>query len=304
MGYSKDILADYAYRDVMHIGGFLKNGRPALTGIDPQLVADYVILMVNDPLIQDGCSAEQNAKKFLDAPVLIGKTGLVMAYTGLYHGTAVTLVSCGSGGSEAEIVLVELMQYSRANTYLRVGGAGGISTEMELGAVAIASGVVRDEGLTKEYITAAFPAVSSYEVVAAMVQAAERVRVPYRVGIGRSTDSEHLGVGRPSVHGYFQPRHTQLLDNYHRAGVLYTDRESAAIVGLCALLGYRGGAVCVVPNNLLTGEEIPMDCAQELALRVALEGLAVLTEMDRAKAECQKVYWYPQVNERERKYDE
>lgn len=298
MRYPTDILADYPYRDVMHIGGFLKNGRPALTGIDPQQVAEYVILMVNDPLIQDGCSAEENTKKFLEAPRLVGKTGLVTAWTGVYHGMDVTLVSCGSGGGEAEIVLVELMQYSRANTYIRVGGAGGISTEMELGAVAIASGAVRDEGLTKEYITPAFPAVSSYEVVSAMVQGAERVRTPYRVGIGRSTDSEHLGVGRPSVKGYFQPRHTQLLDYYHRAGVLYTDRESAAVVGLCALLGYRGGAVCVVPNNLLTGEEVPMDNAQELALTVALEGLTVLREMDRTKAERQKKYWYPEINER------
>lgn len=99
----------------------------------------------------------------------------------------------------------------------------------------IASGVVRDEGLTKDYIEASFPAVSSYELVLALEQGAEDVGASYVIGTARSTDSEHVGVGRPSVYNYFQPRHMQILNDCERAGVLYTDRESAAVVTLCNL---------------------------------------------------------------------
>lgn len=299
MNYPTDLLASYPYREVMRAGGFWKAGRPALTGIDPARIAPYVLLMVNDPLLDDGCSAQRGAEQFLSAPELTGKSGLCTAYTGSYRGTEVTLLSCGSGGPEAEIALVELMEHTGAHTFLRVGGAGGISTRRRPGFLAIASGVVRDEGLTREYITPSFPAVSSYEVVTALVRAAERCGVDYAVGIGRSTDSEHLAVGRPSVHNYFQPRHAEILDYYHRAGVLYTDRESAAIVGLCSLLGYRGGAVCAVTNNLLTGEVSGEEEAQERVLEVALEGICLLAQMDGTKRGRSREYWFPELEQTE-----
>ena len=298
MNIPTNVLDSYPYANVMHAGGFVRGGRPALTGIDPALVGKYVALMVNDPLIQSGCSAEMNAARFLENPVLAGKTGLSTAYTGRYKDAEVTLVSCGSGSPEAELILVEFMQYTGADTYIRVGGAGGINPRVKLGSAVIASGVVRDEGMTKEYITPAFPAVCSYEVVSAMVQAVHNSGIDYEVGIARSSDSEHVGVGRPSVRNYFQPEHAGILDYYCRAGVLYTDRESAAVVSLGALFGYRCGAVCVVTNNLMTGEEVEIPEAQEISLKVALESFDILEKMDRQKKNLQSRYWIPDIEEK------
>ncbi len=293
------LINSYEYSGHMKAGGFQKEGRPALTGIDPELIGDYVILLVRDPLLSyEGDPAEMIAKR-LENPVLAGKSGMFLAYSGYYKGAHITAVSGGSGGPEAELALVELMQHSKANTFLRLGGAGGISRKASVGDVVIASGVVREEGLTKDYITAGFPAASSYEVVLALAQGAEDAGASYVIGTARSTDSEHVGVGRPSVHNYFQPRHMHILDECERAGVLYTDRESAAVVTLCNLFGYRGGAVCSVGNNLITGECIDTGAGQDKAVDTVLEGLYRLSCMDAEKRAKNKTYWTPMLSKNE-----
>lgn len=289
------LLENYAYAGHMKAGGFQSQGRPALTGIDPELIGDYVILLVRDPLLSYACDPAQMIADRLDHAVLAGKSGMFLTYSGYYKGAHITAVSGGSGGPEAELALVELMEFSRANTFLRLGGAGGISHSASVGDVVIASGVVRDEGLTKDYIDASFPAASSYELVLALAQGAEDVGASYVIGTARSTDSEHVGVGRPSVHNYFQPGHMAVLDNCERAGVLYTDRESAAVVTLCNLFGYRGGAVCSIGNNLITGEGADTSAGQDQAVAVVLEGLYRLHCMDAQKKLSGRRYWVPEL---------
>jgi uridine phosphorylase len=80
-----------------------------------------------------------------------------------------------------ELALYDFMEYSEASTYIRVGGSGGISDKVKPGDIVISSGIVRDEGMTRAYIDAAYPAVSSYEVVLAMVEAAESLGISYHL---------------------------------------------------------------------------------------------------------------------------
>jgi len=78
----------------------------------------------------------------------------------------------------------------------------------------------------------------------ALAQAGIELEVRFHVGVTRSSDSDFCGVGRPSVGGYMQPHHLEVIDYYRRAGVLNGDRESAAIVTLATLFGRRGGSIC------------------------------------------------------------
>ena len=53
------ILSRYEYADQLTPGGFVMEGKPALTKIDGSLVGDYVIMTVRDPLLDyDGDPAE------------------------------------------------------------------------------------------------------------------------------------------------------------------------------------------------------------------------------------------------------
>lgn len=55
-----------------------------------------------------------------------------------------------------------------AHTLIRVGTCGGIQLDVKGGDLIIATGAIRMEGTTKEYVPVEFPAVANYEVVGAL----------------------------------------------------------------------------------------------------------------------------------------
>ena len=275
--------------------GLFIDGRPALTGIDPGAVGEYVILTVRDPLCAyTSDPAEQVANRLVDAHP-IGLTGMFSCWTGSYKGASITVVSGGSGAPEAELALHELLENTAATTYVRLGGSGGMHASVRPGDVVIASGVVRDEGMTRSYIPASYPASCSFEVVAAFAEAASRSSARWHIGVTRSCDSDFCGVGRPGVGGYMQPWNLEVVDVWTRAGVLNGDRESSAVVTLAQLFGRRGGSICSVADNIVTGETFEPGAGHEAAIDIALEGLGVLREMDEAKAEAGRPFWTPSL---------
>ena len=289
------LLSRYDYADRLKPGGFVIDGKPALTRIDPALVGDYVIMTVRDPLLEYGGEPAELLSQRLENRVLAGRSGMFTTYSGYYKGAHISIVSGGSGSPEAELVLVEFMHYTKANTFLRLGGGAALNEKLKSGDVVIASGVVRDEGMSQAYVTPSFPAVCSYELVAAFSGAAQALGYRYHVGIGRSQDSEHVACGRPSVGCYLQPCHTEIIDYYNRAGVLYWDRESSGIVTLCNLFGRRGGAVVSVDNNLVTGESFTAGDGQDHAIDIVFEGLANLHKIDEQKAAKGTAHWAPET---------
>ena len=279
--------------DHMPQGGLKIGQKPAFTQIDPEKAGDYVLLTVRDPLcVYAKDPAEQIADR-LERAECIGRSGMFLSYSGWYKGAHITVVSGGSGSPEMELALFDYMENTKAHTYLRVGGSGGIGTDVHPGDVVISSGVVRAEGMTKAYIPAEFPAVSHYEVVNAMAMAAEQLGVPFHVGVTLSIDSDVIGCGRPAVGGYLQPWNLDVLGIYNRAGVLNGDRESAAVVTLSALFDRRGGSVCSVTDNVVTKEAFQAGVAKNIEIDIALEGCAILERMDKAKAN--RTYWHPGV---------
>jgi uridine phosphorylase len=282
------------WKNVPH-RGLSVDGRPAMTQIDPDKVGDFVLVTVRDPLIDYlGDPARQISGSLEDAE-LIGESRMFTSFTGTYEGARITVVSGGSGSPEAELLLYDYMEFSRAHTYLRVGGSGGIGTDVAPGDIVIASGVVREEGMTRAYINRAFPAASHYQVVAALAQAADALDARYHVGVTLSVDSDFAGVGRPGVGGYLQPWNIEMLGIYNRAGVLNGDRESAAVVTLASLFGFRGGSVCSVADNVLTGAAFSQGAGHAAAIDVALKGCSILDRMDHKRIAGGKPYWLPSM---------
>jgi uridine phosphorylase len=92
-----------------------------------------------------------------------------------------------------------------------------------------------------------------------------------------------------------QPWNLEVVDVWARAGVLNGDRESSAIVTMAQLFGRRGGAVCSVADNIVTGEQFSAGAGHEAAVAIALEGLAVLHRMDTAKRAAGARHWAPSL---------
>ncbi|MEW2398209.1 nucleoside phosphorylase [Streptomyces sp. NPDC046862] len=275
---------EYRFSGSLPRRGLLVDGRPALSGITPEQVARYVLITVRDPLCAyDEDPAEQFAGRLDDAE-RIGSSGMFTVYTGGYEGVPVTVVSGGSGSPEAELVMHELLEFTEADTFVRVGGSGGIHPRAEPGDVVVTTGVVRDEGMTRAYVPASYPAVAHHDVVLAMSLAAEELGCAYHQGVTRSSDSDFVGVGRPGVGAYFQPWHQDVLEVWARAGVLNGDRESAAIVTLAALFGKRGGSVCSVADNVVADRPFTAGAGHVAAMDVALRGVVRLARLDAMRA--------------------
>jgi len=285
----------YAHREHVPLEGLTIDGRPALTGLDSELVGDYVLITVRDPLCAyDDDPAEQIARR-LDQPTIAGRTGMFSLWSGRFNGASITVVSGGSGAPEVELAMHELLQFTDAGTYLRVGGSGGIHPKVAPGDLVIATAAVRDDGMTAAYVPPSWPAAASPEVVLALAAAAAELGVPHHLGLTRSTDSDFVGGGRPGVGGYFQPWHSELVDTWARAGVLNGDRESSAVITLATLFGRRGGSICSVADNISTGAKFQAGAGHTAAIDVALHGVALLAGMDAARDAAGLSIWNPRL---------
>lgn len=129
-------------------------------------------MTVRDPLLDYGGDPAELLSRRLENRVLGRTVRYVYDVFRLLQGRAYQHRLPRQWQPEAELILVEFMQNSKANTFLRLGGGMAISEKLHSGDVVIASGVVRDEGMTKAYVTPNYPAVCSYELVTSFVKAA------------------------------------------------------------------------------------------------------------------------------------
>ncbi|THE63717.1 nucleoside phosphorylase [Salinadaptatus halalkaliphilus] len=173
--------------------------------------------------------------------------------TGTTGGTPISVTSTGIGSPSAAIAVEELARVG-VETFVRVGSCGALQAEMAVGDLVISTGAVRQEGTSDEYVREDYPATADYEVVSALIAAAERLGYDYHTGITMSADSFYAGQGRPGFEGFEAAGSDDLVDQLTEANVANIEMEASAIFTLANLYGLRAGAVCTVYANRETGE--------------------------------------------------
>lgn len=214
-----------------------------------------------------------------------------VTYTGEYRGVRISATSTGIGGPSTAIAVEELLRVG-ADTFIRVGTTGSLRGEIGVGDLVISTGAVRLEGASRAYIFPEYPALASYEVVLALVEAAEGLGARYHLGVTASTDSFYVGQGRPGFRDYMPSWARELLETLKMANVVNFEMEAATIFTLSSIYGARAGAVCSVVANRETGDFLP-DAGVDLMVRVASEAVKILSEWDRIKSETGKKHLYP-----------
>jgi len=285
----------YEYWEYIPKRGLVIDGKPAITQVNPELVGDYLIYTVRDPLAVYGTDPAELIAERLREPVLAGRSGLFTTYTGYYKGARVSVCSGGSGCPEVELAINDFMRCTDCSTFIRVGVSGGVAEAVKVGDFVISSGIFREDGTSRAYVADGFPACCHYEVVSAMIEAAEILGKRYHLGITACMDSDYVGNGRPSIGGYLQPENIQKLGTYNRAGVLNTDRESSIMVTMCNLFERRGGTVFCITDNIISGEAFKEGAGSDESIEIALEGIALLHQMDARKLTYNKQYWHPSI---------
>lgn len=254
--------------------------------VGPGEVAEYVLLP-GDPARSDLIA------KTWDEAKLIARHREFTTYTGKYKGVPISVTSTGIGGPSTAIAVEELLR-AGANTFIRVGTTGAIQPHISIGDLIITIAAVRLDGTSRQYVIPEYPAYAHFEVINALIEAAETLGFNYWLGVTASTDSFYLGQGRPGYEGYTQSWSINLYEDLRKAGVLNYEMESSTIFTLSSLYKARAGTVCAVIANRITNEFSPGK-GIEKAIMVANEAVRILHEWDSKKKQKGKRYFYPSI---------
>ena len=239
--------------------------------VDENDVGRYVILP-GDP---GRC---EKIASHLDDAKFISRNREFVTYTVYLEGKKFSVTSTGIGGPSAAIAMEELVA-CKADTFVRIGTCGGINMKVKSGDCVIATGAIRNEGLSREYAPIEFPAVPDFSIATALVNACKKNKIVYHCGVVQCKDSFY-GQHAPER----MPVSYELLNKWKawkRLGVLASEMESAALFTVADSLGVRCGSVFNVIWNQerkALGYEEP-DCLDtDIAVRAAVLAIKLLIE--------------------------
>ncbi|MBQ4243745.1 MAG: uridine phosphorylase [Clostridia bacterium] len=219
---------------------------------------------------------------YLENPEEIMYNREFRTFSGTLEGEKVLVVSTGIGGPSAAICVEELAKIG-VDTFIRVGTCGGMQDKVLPGDVVIASGAIRMDGTSKEYMPIEFPAVADFRITAALDKAAEELGIRRHVGVVQAKDSFY-GQHSPDTMGVSYEL-KQKWEAWIKGGCLASEMESATLFIVASLRRLRAGAVfhCVW-NQELAGRGMPQDEMIKdttLAVKTAVEALKIIINEDR-----------------------
>ncbi|MEM2999842.1 MAG: nucleoside phosphorylase [Candidatus Bathyarchaeia archaeon] len=215
------------------------------------------------------------------------------SYTGTYKGIAISALSSGIGPACMSIAVNEASAIG-AHTFIRVGSTGALQPGINCGDVIIASAAVRLDYTSSCYIMPEYPAAANYEVLLALIEAAETLGIAnYHVGLTATTADFYAGQGRSSALCETCEM-TNLMPKLQKARVLNVEMETATLYTLASLFGLRAGAVLAVYNSHFTGE-FKAGAGEENAIKIANEAVKILSEWDAKKKKSKKQWLFPSM---------
>ena len=219
------------------------------------------VLMPGDPK-----RAERMARVILDSPRLVTDVRGIMGFTGTYsgdgphHGKALSVMASGMGMPSIGIYATELFRFFGVERIIRVGTAGGISPDVSVGDVIVATAAHTTSSMNELRIPGThFSAVADFTMAAAAVAAA---RGP--VFTGAIISADHFYFTIPGQ-----------LDAMVAHNVLGVEMEAACLYGVAANYGKGALTVLTVSDHLtkpgtdMTAEERETRFQGALGLAVA-----------------------------------
>lgn len=219
--------------------------------------------------------------RFLDEPHFVASKREYTTWTGYRNNKKITVTSTGIGGPSAAIAVHELAECG-AETFIRVGTCGAMQLSVMSGDIIVATGSIRGDGTTPEYLPLEFPAVPDFTVLTALAAAAKSNSENadgkrYHMGIVQSKDSFYSET-EPEK----RPVAEHLLARwqaYIRGGCLASEMESSTLFIVAQTLGLRAGAIFTSVWNVerhKAGLADTVYSGSERAIKTAVEAAGVL----------------------------
>jgi purine-nucleoside phosphorylase len=218
------------------------------------------VLMPGDPR-----RARRMAEELFDDARLVTEVRGILGYTGTVDGMPISVLASGMGSPSIAIYATELAREYGVERIIRVGTAGGLRADLELGSVVAASAAHTDSAMTSRWVPGVtLSAVPSFALLEAAVAAAARDAVALRVGPVYTSDS------------FYNPD-PDLFPKLGALGTLAVEMEAAALYAVGAREQIETLALVTVTDDVLGGpslsseeRETGFQAAARLAIAAAL----------------------------------
>ena len=243
-------------------------------GLTKDQVGGYVV-MPGDP------GRVPKIAEYLDNAEFMAQNREYTTYTGELNGEKVSVCSTGIGGPSAAIAIEELIKCG-AHTFIRVGTCGGMRLDVVGGDIVIATGAIRGDGTSREYLTPDYPAVSDFMVSSALRQAALENGLRHHLGVVQTKDSFYGEIAPETmpIADYLNQR----WQAYLKSGCLASEMEAAALFSVGLVRNVRVGCVLTAIWNVErehAGLDNPEFHDSSRAIICAVEALKILIKDDK-----------------------
>jgi len=193
--------------------------------------------MPGDPL-----RARHIAESFFEEAQQVNGVRGMLAFTGSYQGTAISVMGSGMGIPSISIYAKELWTEYGVENIIRVGSCGTSHQKVKLRDILIGTGACTDSKVNRSrFRDHDFAAIADFELARRAVTAAEQLEIPVRIGNLFSAD-------------LFYTPDPGMFDVMERMGVLGIEMEAAGLYGCAAECGKRALTICTVSDHIRTGE--------------------------------------------------
>ena len=224
------------------------------------------VLMPGDPL-----RAKFIAENFLTEPKLVNNVRGVQGYTGTYKGVPVSVMASGMGMPSIGIYSYELYTQYDVENIIRVGSAGAMRADMELGSVMAGQGACTNSNYINTFgVKGSFAPIADFTLLSTAVETAREHGVDMKVGNILSGDNFYSAEGQNGN------------DQWKRMGVMAVEMEAAGLYCNAAYAGKRALCICTISDHLYREEYLDAQARQtsftqmmEIALDTAVKMAAL-----------------------------
>jgi len=221
------------------------------------------VIMPGDPL-----RAKFMAEKYLENPVLYNNVRGMLGYTGTYKGKPISIQGHGMGIPSIGIYTYELFNFYGVETIIRVGSAGAIDDNLNIGDIVIGMGSCTNSNYASQYnLNGIFAPIADFDLVKMAAEEAEKLGLNYKVGNLYSSDT-------------FYDDDENSLKSWQKMGVLAVEMEAPALYMNAARAGKKALVICTIsdcpfkniattPEQRQTGFTNMMEAALNLVERIS-----------------------------------
>ena len=200
------------------------------------------VIMAGDPL-----RAKFMAEKYLDNPTIYNQVRGMFGYTGTYKGKRVSIQGHGMGIPSIGIYTYELFNFYDVDTIIRVGSAGAIDDDLNIGDIVMGMGACTNSNYARQYnLCGTFAPIADFGLLSKAVSEAERQGFRYKVGNLYSSDT-------------FYDDDENSLKQWQKMGVLAVEMEAPALYMNAARAGKKALCICTISDcpfkNIATTSE-------------------------------------------------